>query len=179
MHMVFDRFEWDAGLGAEVFQAQDLDEYVLAAEVAELPANEETIIQALRSFAEMNDGRYPFSLAWTNVFSEINKLHTRKRVQEVDLLSAIFYWEAEDFDWESYVPLLSGMTLTCTAYGNLVKEDKDVAYYGHRITSEDADLPLMRWLVSEDEYRVIYGDLRVDTLNRLQLESLEARIKED
>ena len=57
--------------------------------------------------------------------------------------------------------------------GQMVKEERDFAYFGATVTPEDSGLPLLRWRISDDQYLVIYGDLRVDTLDRSQLEALE------
>jgi len=47
-------------------------------------------------------------------------------------------------------------------YKKLAKEGKEPMYYGDTVTAEDGDLVLMRWKISDDEYRVIFGDLTVE-----------------
>jgi hypothetical protein len=62
----------------------------------------------------------------------------------------------------------------CMFYGNLMKENKDAAYYGDTITLQDADKVLMRWKISDDQYRVVYGGLKVEDVSSEKLVELEA-----
>ena len=96
-------------------------------------------------------------------------------MQEIGLRRAIFFWEEDDFEWESFVNLRVHCSQTCLHfYAQLIREDKDVAYYGKLVNSEDMDKPLMRWKVSDDEYRVIFGDLSIENVDKAQLAELEA-----
>jgi hypothetical protein len=177
-HVEYDMFEWDAGLGPEAFQPNLTNDYKLVAEIPKAPINEKTIVQAMGSFSELNNGRYPFNLAWTSVFSEIRKAYTLKGIEDLGFFRAMLFWQEEDFDWVSYTSLMSNMILTSVLYGQMVKEDTDVVYYGATVTPEDSDLPLLRWRTAEDKYSVIYGDLHVDTLDPLQLDALEGPMTE-
>ena len=96
-------------------------------------------------------------------------------MKEIGLRKAIFFWEEDDFEWESFVNLRVHCSQTCLHfYAQLIKEDKDVAYYGKLVNSKDVDTPLMRWKISDDEYRVIFGDLSVEDVSETQLDELEA-----
>ena len=61
----------------------------------------------------------------------------------------------------------------CMFYGKLVKENKDVAYYGDKVTAQDVDKVLMRWKTSDNEYRVIFGDLSALDVTAEELAELE------
>jgi hypothetical protein len=61
-------------------------------------------------------------------------------------------------------------------YGLLQWDKKDPAYYGKTVTPKDADKVLMRWKVSDNEYRVIYGDLHAETVTPEKLAELEAAL---
>ena len=52
-------------------------------------------------------------------------------------------------------------------------EKKDLAYYGLTVTPKDADKILMRWKISDNEYRIIYGDLHAETVSSDKLAELE------
>jgi hypothetical protein len=52
-------------------------------------------------------------------------------------------------------------------------DKKDPAYYGKTVTPKDADKVLVRWKVSENEYRVIFGDLHTQTVTAEALAGLE------
>jgi hypothetical protein len=46
-------------------------------------------------------------------------------------------------------------------------------YYGNVVTPKDADKVLMRWKLSDNEYRVIFGDLHAETVSPERLAELE------
>jgi hypothetical protein len=50
-------------------------------------------------------------------------------------------------------------------YKELAKEGKEPVYYGDTVTAADGDAVLMRWKISDDEYRVIFGDLTVENVS--------------
>ena len=56
-------------------------------------------------------------------------------------------------------------------YGGL--RGKDTAYYGGIVTPKDADKVLLRWKVSDNEYRAIFGDLHTETVTTEKLTELE------
>jgi len=58
-------------------------------------------------------------------------------------------------------------------YVGLIEGRKDPAYYGKTVTPEDADRALMRWKVSDNEFRVIFGDLHPETVSPERLAELE------
>ena len=58
-------------------------------------------------------------------------------------------------------------------YGLLQSDKKDPAYYGKTVTPKDVDKVLMRWKVSDNEYRVIFGDLHAETVTPEKLAELE------
>ena len=53
---------------------------------------------------------------------------------------------------------------------------KDPAYYGKTVTPKDTDKVLLRWKVSDNEYRVIFGDLHVETVTTEKLTELEKEL---
>jgi hypothetical protein len=58
----------------------------------------------------------------------------------------------------------------------LVQEKKGPVYYGESVTPADADKMLLRWKVSDSEYRVIFGDLHAETVTPAKLAELEANL---
>ena len=58
-------------------------------------------------------------------------------------------------------------------YVGLVQQKKDPAYYGKTVTPEDANKVLLRWKISDNKYRVIYGDLHAETVTAKKLTELE------
>ena len=61
-------------------------------------------------------------------------------------------------------------------YMTLVQEKKEPVYYGDVVGPADADKVLLRWKVSDTEYRVIYGNLTAETVSAEKLAELESKI---
>jgi hypothetical protein len=54
--------------------------------------------------------------------------------------------------------------------------NRDSAYYGHVVKPAEAHRVLLRWRLTSNEYRVIYGDLRVEGVTPDRLARLEAML---
>ena len=59
-------------------------------------------------------------------------------------------------------------------YNKLVQDGNEPAYYGDKVTTEFGDSVLMRWKIADNQYRVIFGNLTVDTVSADELAELEA-----
>lgn len=55
----------------------------------------------------------------------------------------------------------------------LVQEKKDPVYYGDKVTVDDPNAVLMRWKISDTEYRVIFGNLTAETVTAEEMAELE------
>jgi len=58
----------------------------------------------------------------------------------------------------------------------LAGQGAEPVYHGDVVTPSDAELPLMRWKVSDGQYRVIFGDLHAETVTAEVLAELEAAL---
>jgi hypothetical protein len=58
-------------------------------------------------------------------------------------------------------------------YRRLTRLKKEPAYYGDKIAIEDRDTVLVRWKISDDKYRMIFGNLRIETITAEELAELE------
>jgi hypothetical protein len=63
-------------------------------------------------------------------------------------------------------------------YMTLVEDKKEPVYYGETVGPEDADAVLMRWKISDNEYRVIFGDLTTKEVTPQELLELETLLFE-
>ena len=145
IEQVFDSVTWDPDLDENIFNP-DLSDYSLVAEVYMPLPNEETAVQAFRSFSEIAGGKYPSNLAWETCEKEIGKIYRESKIKEIGLRRAIFFWEEDDFEWESFVNVRVHCSQTCLHfYAQLIKEDKDVAYYGKIVTTEDDHSVFICW----------------------------------
>jgi len=58
----------------------------------------------------------------------------------------------------------------------LAGQGRDPVYHGDVVTPKEIELPLMRWKLSDTEYRVLFGDLRAATVTPETLANLEAAL---
>jgi hypothetical protein len=49
-------------------------------------------------------------------------------------------------------------------YRQLLVEDHQPEYFGATVNPGDSDAVLMRWKLDDNQMRVVYGDLRVETV---------------
>jgi len=107
-------------------------------------------------------------------FDEFSVKRLTDEIKEIGLKRAILFWEEDDFEWEPFTKLKMQTHRTCSMfYGQLVREDKDVVYHGEIVTAKDTIAPLLRWKISDDEYRVIFGDLHIENVSKEELAELE------
>jgi len=170
MSMVMDGFEWDVELEPDIFEPNIPADYTLMADM-EFPGQDEgSAVQGLRAFAEITDGRYPSSMTMMAIMQEAGKV-----------LKSMGIDKNKEPSQEETQKLINKMMLLQAPYifyNQLVQENKDPAYYGDRVTAEDADAVLMRWKVSDDEYRVIFGDLKTGNVTAEELAELEKPVLE-
>jgi hypothetical protein len=61
-------------------------------------------------------------------------------------------------------------------FEHLIEAGKDAVYYGDKVDPRDGDAILIHWKVSEGEYKVVFGDLREETVSAEELIRLQARM---
>lgn len=147
--MVMDEFKWDEELDASEFEPDIPADYTLQAETKVSDINEDKMIEGLQFFSELTGGRYPSSMASMTADHELREAWQQKynrppTNEELDKFHKV--------------------SAACRFYADLLEENKDVQYHGDKVTANDIDDELMRWKISDNEYRVIYGDLRVETV---------------
>lgn len=167
-------FQWDIPVEAADFEPVIPEEYTtIPGGSVKMPAiDEETAIQGLRLFADLS-GRYPDELNLLTLLSQVRKL------SEIDTPAANQLKEqSKDLEQEERVKKIMDTMRPLQGLGIfymlLVQENKDPAYYGNIITPADVDQVLLRWKVADEEYRVIFGDLHVETVTAESLAELEA-----
>jgi len=73
-------------------------------------------------------------------------------------------------------PSKSEIQVVKSKYEQLLESGKDVAYYGDDIDSADGNSLLMHWKLSDGSYKVIFGDLREETVSAEKLVRLQYRM---
>jgi hypothetical protein len=165
-------FQWDILVDAAEFEPVIPDDYTrLAGIPVKMPAaTEENAIKGLKLYADLS-GNYPVTPNWSDnhEWSAFEKSETpaAKRFQEET--KGLTKDEKADRLADTLMPM-HGLGRFCI---RLIREGKDSAYYGKTVTPTDADKVLMRWKVSDNEYRVIFGDLHAETVTPEKLAELE------
>lgn len=146
--------------------------------VVDLPRvdSEETAIQGLKRCLELF-GNYLENIsddagATGTIFFAFEKSETPKALQ---LKKEIKELEEKD-KLERIENTSNSIYRLIWFYVGLVDDKKDPAYYGNIVMPKDADKVLMRWKVTDNKYRVIFGDLHAQTVTPEKLAELEARL---
>ena len=161
IHRVLDDFQWNVSVDAAEFEPEIPDDYTTRMGDLTVPAfTEETAVKGFRLFADLA-GEYPDNLGGRTFFKELAEL----------------LGPTKDLPPNEKYKKLSDVTMPIAGlvsfYQKLVQDKKDPAYFGRLVTPEDADLVLMRWKLSDNECRVIFGDLHAETVTAERLTELE------
>lgn len=172
---VMDEFEWNVELESSIFEPNIPADYTLMAEMKTPGRDEESAIQGLSLFSKISRGRYPSSIIPMKVTSEVFDIVVGGSDSDPNRIyrEGEYEKEVQEYSKKSMV-----VQAVCYFYAELVKADKDPAYYGDSVTAKDKDAVLMRWKISDSEYRVIFGDLTTKNISAEELAELEAWLQE-
>jgi len=165
--IVYEDFQWNVQLDPSLFEPNIPSDYTLREQKGKLTkvkVSEGKAIQSLRLFAELAKGRYP---------SGLSGMTTNIEFRDTMIAKYGVGWR-EQMDEEHRIARRSASDF----YRQLARENKDVVYYGDTVTAEDVDMVLMRWKISDNEYRVIFGDLTTENVPAESLAELEALLPE-
>ncbi len=171
-HLMMYDFKWDVLVDAAEFEPVIPDDYTRKADIpVKRPANtEENMIKGLKLFADLS-GNYPARPNWPDdrqwsAFEKSDTPAARRLQEEIKGLT-------EDEKANRLRDALQPLGGLHRFYRVLKVDGKRPAYYGMTVTPKDADKVLLRWKVSDNEYRVIFGDLRAKTVTAEALAELE------
>lgn len=171
-HLMMHDFKWDVLVDAAEFEPVIPDDYTRKADipVKRPAATEENVIKALKLFADLS-GNYPGRPNWLanrqwSAFEKSDTPAARRLQEEIKGLT-------EDEKANRLRDALQPLKGLYRLYRVLKVDGKRPAYYGMTVTPKDADKVLMQWKVSDNEYRVIFGDLRAKTVTAEALAELE------
>jgi hypothetical protein len=176
-HFVMHDFQWDVPVDAAEFKPVIPDDY--GSLVVKYPAHstEETALQGLKLLVELF-GKYPEKI--TDVDATVLRLAEKSETPAALRLKEEIKGLTDEEIMGSSKLVDFWMPIRGLAMFWYVLEDnkKDPAYYGKVVTTKDADKVLMRWKVSDNEYRVIYGDLHAETVTPEKLAEIESALPE-
>jgi hypothetical protein len=175
IHLIEHDFQWDVSVDPAEFEPPPVPEgYAVLGNSPDL-VNEETTIQGLKKCVELL-GNYPDPERLENFFtvirSALEKSETPAALRLKEEIKGLSKQEKDIRFTRAAIPIIN---LT-EFYNALVQDKRDPAYYGKTITPKDADKVLMRWKLSDNEYRVIYGDLHAENVTPEKLAELEAAL---
>jgi outer membrane lipoprotein-sorting protein len=132
----------------------------------------EYVVYGLSTFAKYNNGKYP---AVKYVYGDQQGEALRKLIgMSRDAMGWVK--PAKNLKW----PNPKEGEFAHGSYGlswiNSIQRDfPEGAYNGKSVTPQDATKVLVRWQLDDGEYRVIFGDLKSDTVSTARLRELESR----
>jgi hypothetical protein len=157
-------FQWNVTIGPEDFDPNIPEDYraPVGDIILSLPGEENTIA-GLKLFYD-SAGKYPDSLE-KKAFGEEYKKYMPPDPNSYDTLS-----DEERTKKTNEALLIAGPSFH---YRMLVGKKKEPVYYGRSVTPEDANAVLLRWKISDSEYRIIFGNLSTKTVTTEGLAELE------
>lgn len=183
VHVVVSEFNWDLPVTADDFKPVIPDDFEPMDTGMQMPKiSEEGLIEGLRLFAELS-GSYPKKLSMMELAQETMAFMTNRDVlekikekipqaSELDLED-----ELDELDEDEVMMKTMQITQPLQSpgffYMMLVQDKKEPVYYGETVGPEDADAVLMRWKISDNEYRIIFGDLTAENVTPEELAELE------
>jgi len=159
MTIVVSDFQWDAQIDPTTFASVIPEGYELMYKVnAENLEEGNQLVEGLKYFAQINDGEYPAKLSIRDVVGEIGDIF-RANGSDPHFLD-----DAQ----------ISTLKYGVAYFGTLQTEGKEAVYNGQTVTAADANKVLLRWKLDDAQYRVIFGDLRIEDVSAGRLAELEA-----
>jgi hypothetical protein len=162
-------FQWDVPVDASTLEAPPIPDGYAIQEMFPEPANEENAIGGLKQCVELF-GNYTERIDLTYFWAESEKSETTAALRLKEELKGLTGLERDNKKLDALKPI----RFLNKFYVELAK--KDSAYYGKIVTPKDADKVLLRWKISDNEYRVIYGDLHTETVTPEKLTELESTL---
>jgi len=180
-HFTTHDYRWDIPVDAADFKPVIPNDYtrVTSAFTSEYgnwrSVTEEDAIQGLKLYADLS-GHYPKIVNWfpelQYQWSEFEKSETPAALRLKEELKGLTEDDKANRLRDAFMP----MRRINWFYYKLRQQRKDPAYYGKTVTPKDADKVLMRWKVSDNEYRVIFGNLHAETVTKEKLAELESAL---
>ncbi len=155
LQLVFDQFEWDTPLDPKRF-APDIPPDYTRIDVKAPAPDEAALIKGLGNYAELT-GKYPPALDAATMTTDFAAALGAR------IGSALARGEKAPDQKEltqKGLEIGSGIAF----YQQLVRKERSPEYHGEDVSPGQADAVLVRWKTEDGQWRVIYGDLRVDTL---------------
>ena len=164
MNMVMDDFQWNIELDPAELEANIPADYEMMADVT-LPNDDgKAAVEGLDIYVDIL-GKYPDDIEMIVAIKELAE-NMKKNIDPNN----------PQPNNEEIQKLIKAQAVSIF-YADLVKQHKDPAYYGKNVKVGDIEAVLMRWKISDNKYRVIFGDLAIEDVSFEELSELEAPAK--
>lgn len=154
MRMVYDQFEWDTPLDPKVFVPEIAGYTRLDAKTP--VADEAALIKGLGNYAELA-GKYPPTMDPMSLSTDLASAIGAR------VASAMIRGEKGP-DQQTLMQKSAEIASGLLFYQKLTSEGHSPEYSGKTVKPGQADAVLLRWKLTDGQWRVIYGDLRVETI---------------
>ena len=165
-------FQWDGPVAASEFEPPAVPNgYLVVVDALPGPLTEEGAIQGLRQCVEWL-AKYPGNIGVEpprGIQFELDGCDSPAAARLKEELKGLAEQDKINRLMDAGTPLRRVHRF----FMGLNKDSKDPAYYGKTVTPKDADKVLLRWKLSDKEWRVIFGDLRAETVSPEKLAELE------
>lgn len=175
IHGVISDFQWDIPVVASDFEPVIPEDYTsMTDDGYKMPSmTEEAALEGLKFIAEIT-GKYPKKIDLMSLVQEFQSLKDSENLTDAGLK---FREEMGRLTREERPKKVKDQMQSVPSLGmfymTLVQDKKEPVYYGQSVGPDDAEAVLMRWKVSEDRYRVIFGDLSALDVSTEELARLE------
>ncbi len=163
----FYDYQWDVPVEKSEFVPVIPDDYEAVFEGLKFPEmTEEAAIEGLRLVADLV-GRYPKQVSIVDLMQEVSPIMFEriKKDQPEDMTEI----ELETKMMDAILPVYPiGLF-----YMALIQDQKEPVYYGETVGPDDVEAVLLRWKISDEKYRVIFGDLNALDVTAEKLKELE------
>ena len=158
MTVVCDRFHWNVDLDASLFDTSTFDTETAPKFDLKIPsATEDSLIAGLRLYSEIVEGEYPIALDFTKIMKDF---YQRASVTDGRTPKKIKGPSDPRQMMGKLLPLYAGTIF----FRKMVTSGVPAEYFGPDVAPGDANAVLVRWQLDDGRWRVIYGDLRAETL---------------
>ncbi len=179
VHGVISDFQWDIPVLASDFEPAIPEDYKsLEDDGYKMPImTEEAALEGLKFFAETMR-QYPKKVDLMSLMQEFSALKDSENLTEAgkrldEEMGTLTMEERSKKVMEKVMELMQPVQSLGMFYMTLVQDKKEPAYYGQSVGPDDAEAVLMRWKISDDQYRVIFGDLSALDVSADELDRLE------
>ena len=167
MLIVMDEFEWGVELSPDLFKPDIPADFTMMGEMKIPNQDEPGAIEGFRKFAELTNGKYPSQMSAMAAVMEAQEGLKKK----VNVTPGV---EPNDQVRQNIINEAIKLQGPFIFYQKLIHEGNEPVYYGNKVTAEFGNSVLMRWKISDKQYRVIFGNLTVSTVSADELAALEA-----